>query len=681
MTAADYLAGVVLALLVLAPLGAGAFALRERIVPGWAGAPARLAEAVLFLTLLWGIAHLLGTLGILERAPLVAGSLLLGGAAWWLGRRGEGRAGAAAEPAPPAPAPDRLGVWVAAVAAVLVFAQWGVKVVTALEHGIFSSDTLSYHGPVAARFFESGSITRMEFVYSDPIVPFLPYGSELLHTVGMVLMHSDVLTPLINLGWLGLALLAAWCVGRPYGLGPASLLATCPLLAAPALVTSQSGTAGTDIVAGALVLAAAALLLNAGWREPAVALAAVAAGLALGAKVTAIAPVAALTVGVILVAPRERRMRIAAWWTGPLLLAGSFWYLRNLFRVGNPFPAVGLDLGPVSVPSPPLPQTYTVWHYLTDGSIWHDFYLPGLNTAFGELWWAMLALVALGTVASIVAGRPLQRVLGVAAAASVAVYLFTPRGADGPEGIPYFFQFTLRYLTPGLLIALALVPVVPPGVRVARRAWFYAALLTLLIVTLFDSGIGTGDTRRIALALVFGALAAAVIARVDRRVPRSLLAAGLAGVLVLGVAGGYAVQRHYLRERYASDPLAFARNVSDARIAVVGSIQTYPLYGNTLSNRVEQVAHIGPHGAFERVRGCRAWRSALAAGHYDYVVTTPPLIPYSPEGLIFGPAYDRKASPEAGWTRTDPAARELSRSGKITVFRLRGTPNPNGCRQ
>ena len=241
-------------------------------------------------------------------------------------------------------------------------------------------------------------------------------------------------------------------------------------------MTSQAGSAGNDIVAGALMLAAAALLLNGRWRPQAVGLAGVAAGLALAAKVTAIAPVAVLTVGVVLAAPRAERRRLGLLWTAAVLVAGSLWYLRNLVRVGNPFPAVGIDIGPVSLPSPPLPETFSVSSYLTDGSIWREFYLPGLNTALGEAWWALLALVAVGIVVALVAGRPLERALGAAALAAVLAYLVTPRSADGPRDVPFFFQFTLRYMTPGLLIALALLPVVRPlavggpAVVVLRRA-------------------------------------------------------------------------------------------------------------------------------------------------------------------------------------------------------------------
>jgi hypothetical protein len=678
LTLGQYFLGLALGALALTPLAVGAASLRVRLLRGWTGAPARLAEVVLFLALTWAVALALGTVGVLERATFVLASAATGALVFAVARRA-GRVGEPAAP-PPAPGTRRPGLAVAGAASALVLAQWGVLVLDSLEHGMSGSDTLSYHGPVAARFLQDGSITPLEFVYSDPIIPFLPFGTELLHGIGMVLFERDVLSPFMNMAWLAVALLAAWCIGRPYGLGPASLLSVSIVLASPTLTTSQAGLAGNDIVAVALVLSSAALLLNARWRASAVLIAAVAAGLALGAKVTAIAPVAGLTVGVIAAVPRPERLRLGGAWLAIVVVAGGFWYVRNLVRVGNPFPAVGLELGPLSLPSPPLPRTFVVADYLTDGEIWSDFLLPGLNTAFGEAWWAVLALAALGMVASVVAGRSLVRVLGVAAIVSGAAYLVTPRGADGPEDFPFFFMFTLRYVTPGLALALAVLPLVPPARRVAREWWFYGGLGALLVVTLHDSGIPAGDVRRIVLALGFGALLAAPVLLAGVRLPsRPALAAGLAATAAVGLALGYAVQRQYLGDRYADDPLAFARDLQDERIAVVGFVRTYPLYGTDLSNRVEQVAELGPHGAFLRIRSCRRWRAALEAGRYRYVVTSPPLLPYTLEGLIFGPAFDPKRAPEAAWTRSDPAAVVIARREKITVFRLDGPPSPSSC--
>ena len=77
--------------------------------------------------------------------------------------------------------------------------------------------------------------------------------------------------------------------------------------------------------------------------------AALAAGLALGVKDTLIVPVAALTVGVIVMAPRGQRGREGAVWCVVVLATGGYWYARNLVYAGNPLPNVHLGFGPIRI--------------------------------------------------------------------------------------------------------------------------------------------------------------------------------------------------------------------------------------------------------------------------------------------------------------------------------------------
>ena len=67
---------------------------------------------------------------------------------------------------------------------------------------------------------------------------------------------------MLNLGWLSVALLAAWCIGRPYGLGPQALIGASVALGSQSLVEFQAGEALNDITGVAFVLAAAAILVN-----------------------------------------------------------------------------------------------------------------------------------------------------------------------------------------------------------------------------------------------------------------------------------------------------------------------------------------------------------------------------------------------------------------------------------
>ena len=208
-----------------------------------------------------------------------------------------------------------------------------------------------------------------------------------------------------------------------------------------------------------------------------------AAGLAAGTKLTALALVASLTVAAIALAPAGRRRAAAGWWAVPMLLGGAYWYLRNLFAAANPIPQVR-ELGPLSLPGPDRLQEgrpdFSVLHYATDTDIWRDYFKPGLSEAFGDLWSAGAARRGGGGGAG---GRQRGdrglRALGVVAGVGMAAYLVTPLSAAGAEGAPEAFGINIRFLIPSLMLALVLLPLAPVfgapagGVGPARagRSW------------------------------------------------------------------------------------------------------------------------------------------------------------------------------------------------------------------
>jgi hypothetical protein len=96
--AASYLAGAVQLALVVVPVCFAAWRLRLRLLPGWAGAPARLVESIVAVALVIWISEVLGTFGLFYAGALIAASLLVAGTvAFW-------PAGPAAAGDPPSPA-------------------------------------------------------------------------------------------------------------------------------------------------------------------------------------------------------------------------------------------------------------------------------------------------------------------------------------------------------------------------------------------------------------------------------------------------------------------------------------------------------------------------------------------------------------------------------------------------
>jgi hypothetical protein len=365
-------------------------------------------------------------------------------------------------------------------------------------------------------------------------------------------------------------------------------------------------------------------------------------------------PVGVLVVGLAVIAPAGRRW--AAFATAGLaaLAGGGYWYLRNLVHTGNPLPWID-SIGPVSLPAPGQAlggrEGHSVFGYLTDGSVWSDWLLPGLHDG---LWlaWPLLIAAALAGLLLCLGKRagPLLRVVGLVGLAAAAAWLIAPTSASGPDGMPRGFESGLRYLAPALILGLALLPaVLPARFRV--------------------TGVGNPSNGRILKA-------PSQLARrlSGRGVPRAGLAVlCLAAVVVIG----YPVQRHYLEGRY-SDPsfttpglnaaFAWSRDVSDARIATTSTRQ-YPLFGTDLANQVEFVGEERPHGGFTPPTTCPQWRRLLDEGEYDYVIASRDRIEPGK------PPYP----PTAAWTE-GPGARVVLRTPPTVVYKLRTPPDPSACR-
>ena len=264
MTFGHYLLGIVGLAALAVPMGLAGARLRRRLLPGWTGAPAILATAVLAVAVLTLLLQLLGAFGILVPAVLIAASLIVGLGLWfgpWL--RAEETPDAVAE-MPPIPPIQTI---LALLAATFVAAHWATGLQDVWGRGMLTFDTLWYHGPFAARIADAGSVWGMHF--TDPLYLnwFYPQNSELLHAAGIVLSGRDLFSPLVNFGWLGVALLAAWCIGRPYGVAPLSLTAVAIAMDTGPMVPREAGTPATDTAPVALLLAAAAILITA-WAPP-----------------------------------------------------------------------------------------------------------------------------------------------------------------------------------------------------------------------------------------------------------------------------------------------------------------------------------------------------------------------------------------------------------------------------
>jgi hypothetical protein len=663
----------------------GALAIRSRLLPAFSGAPAYLATSVLALAVLIWVAEILGSFGLFEPVPYLVGVALAGfgtpllvGGGWGYPSRLLGfsprsfpavRGGdwgekedAAAREGYPHP-PSRSATLIALTIAVVAIVKFSVDAKAKLGTGMTGFDSTWYHGPFAAGFFQSGDTWGLHFIAPQFLAWFYPANAELFHATGMLAFGRDLLSPLLNLGWLVGCLMACWCIGRPYKVAPWSLALGAVALSLPVL-SDQAGEARNDIVGIFFLLAAVAIALNAwavrregeaGLSTSALLVVGLAAGLAAGTKLNFLLPAAVLVLGLAVTAPAGRRWRALAAAGLAALAGGSYWYLRNLVHAGNPLPWFD-SLGPISLPAPEQAlggrEGHSVLGYLTDGSVWSDWFLPGLHGGLTILWPLIGVLAFVGLFLCLLqprGARDLALLLpGATGIAVVVAWLIAPTSASGPEGIARGFESGLRYLAPALVLGLAVLPaaLLP---RVAR--WRGPPIAEGSRSESEHMGEGHRDRTR-------GPIAIAALA------------------LLAAMAIGYPVQRHYLQSRYANPTFAtpglnaafrWATAISGARIATTSTRQ-YPLFGTGLSNHVQYVGEEQPHGGFTPPTTCPQWRRLLNEGHYDYVVTSRDRVEPGK------PAYPQATR----WTEGSGAT-PILKTPPTVVFKLKGPLDPLAC--
>jgi len=708
LTAGEYLRGIIELAVAVGAIAYAATGVRRALLPGWTGAPARLVEVVAWSAGMLLVSELIGTFGHFERGWFLVVSVVLG-AGVGMAARARDRA-RSPEPAgqPPAPPAASTAKVLALVVVTALTAAWMIPTLGSIAAGMDRADTLWYHMPLAARFVQTGHLGSIFFL--DPVffASFYPANSEVFHAIGMLFFGRDIASPFINDGWLIVGLLSCYCIGRPYGAGPQALIGGSVALGAQMLVEFQAGEGLNDITGVAFLLAAAAILVNAhasrGLGAPGVTpegrsralppfvMAGLAAGLAAGVKLSFLPIVAALTVGVVAIAGRGARRRVGLAWSVPMVVGGSYWYLRNLFAVGNPIPEIH-HLGPIALPAPirdfSLRPGFSVFHYWNDTGVWQNWFAPGLHTSLGLLWpVTVVGIFAISALAVLRGREPIVRLLGAVAGFAAVAYIFTPLTASGVQGEPIGFVWNLRYIAPSVALAFALLPCLPAvratprGRGLAAGGLFVLAAFTIGSLVQWQQGHVKGAVAA-ALVVLAGGVALSVargrgITWHALRPGRRLAVVGV--IAAVAVAGGYEVQKRYMQHRYEdagsvpdlSGAFAWVRGVQDSRIALAGVrgiFTQYAFYGPDLSNRVQWLGRQTAHDGYARIATCSAWYRAVNGGNYDYVVATHD--PFDPGTLT--------NTPESRWTAADPNSRLVLTEGPVHIYEIQGPLDPSNC--
>lgn len=680
-----------LALAVLAVVAAGAAAWRtcRRLLPGWDGPPLALAATVVATALVVAPAQLVGSLGAFRPVPLVAATLAASLAL----------AAAVGRPEPAAPRallPRELPPWLA-VATATVGAAWAARLAEASLRGIAGVETMRYRLPLAARFVQEGSVVRRHLVETQAgsLVAYYPHTAELLFGLGMVATGDDLLAIAFGPASAALLLLAAWCLGRVHGVAPASTLGALVVLAMPDVLQLHAGDTTTDLLVVALVLTAAALLSER-LRRPgspqllALAAAGYAAGTAAGVKYTAIASLGLLTLAAVALAEAGQRVRTGWVWTLAAVAGTGPWYVRNLVRVGNPVPPIGISLGPFELR--PVEDAFDTSALLGDifrpGTL-GDHVLPGLRLAWGPGWWLTALVLAVAVVATL--ARPADRAaraMALVGAGSLLAFAAIPQPVETGTGDHIYFGHNVRYALPGVALALALLPTARPA---RRRAWAVqgALLASVLAAQLARStwgltwfgesyGFPVATRFRLAGAVAGAALLALLTAwprvapavRARLRGPRRRAAAGALALLatfalLVAVGDAHATRRH--RRVADANPLhAWGLDASGERIGLSGMRLQYPFYGRDLSNHVQYLGHARDDGAFVPITSCERWKAAVDAGRFDHVVVSVDLLGIEPPDV-------------AGWAAAEPSLRPVVRTPEGVVYEVTGPMHPETC--
>jgi hypothetical protein len=677
------------------------------------GSSALLVETVLALGQVYTVALLLGAVGGFRRGPVAAGCLLLGvglSVAAGPSQPAQSRFPLTQEPtlrpgrpidgphpgaehevavAPVEPLPRWTGA-AALLATVAVTGQYLAHTLVSLRKGALDDDTLWYHAPLAAHFLQDGWTTRLYFEGGERLISYYPDNSELAASLTLLPFHRDFLLPLVNLGWLALALLSAWCLGRRYGRGPVGVAAAAVALSLPVMASRQAGTLGSDITGLALLLATVALLVESEWRGPWLALSGAAAGLAFGVKLSVMPPIAALCVALIVAAPSGRRIRsLLAWIAGAAPFA-LYWPIRNWARTGNPFPWLSVHLGRLTLNAVPDPGSrdgsWSVFGYLGRAGAWTRVFAPGFRIGFGPAWPLILALGVLGAgVTSFAGGSRPVRAVAVAGLVGVAAYTLIPNTVFPPPLGQYTFGDTSRYAVPAFAVGLVALSASRLLSRALVAAVVTSVLTALVVVNQVPrtlQGFGTPQWPLPATDVAAGLLIAAagavtwITARrlqdkvFDSRPDRLALGAPCIGVLVLLWPLQTVTTAQFgagSNPSPANSVFAWGRHVSHSRIAVTGGYGQFPFYGPQLDNRVQFVSVPGPHGTFNEPSTCANWVQALDVGRFDYLVVYPP-------PAIGGVSLDRDL-----WVMGQPNAVLVSRFRDGRVWQLKGPLDPARC--
>ncbi len=298
-----------------------------------------LATAIVFWTAVTLGLETLSLTGSIAPLPILISSALLAA----VGRLISWRDITTREPVaqPPALPPSwdaRMPLGIVLATALVLFLRsllMGVKVV---------SDGPIYHLYFAARWWKAGRLILVAAPFGENAATYFPANGDLWFTWLMASWSGDQFAKVGQVPFLVLAGLAAGGCARLLGAGrSASVVAVCWFVSStPLVLFSFEPNVDTIFVAGYMLSAYFLLrFVHHDGGTPALALAGLSAGLALGTKSVALVFVPLLSLLAVIAvlgrdSSRRTRGRQIAVYFMTTLLTSAFWFARNFWLTGNP---------------------------------------------------------------------------------------------------------------------------------------------------------------------------------------------------------------------------------------------------------------------------------------------------------------------------------------------------------
>jgi 4-amino-4-deoxy-L-arabinose transferase-like glycosyltransferase len=197
-------------------------------------------------------------------------------------------------------------------------------------------DALTYHLPRAVEWLNRGRLDY--FPANTARENAFPLDAELGVLYTFVFTHRDTLAALPQFLAELAILVTIYGSARRLGFRSASAAFAALLTATLSEISLQAVTAQNDLVVASFVLAAAFFLLGKERRE--LPLVALALGLAVGTKLTALFALPTLAILAIVVLSRRRLLELAVYAVLGFTLVGAWSYADNLIQTGRPLGVV-----------------------------------------------------------------------------------------------------------------------------------------------------------------------------------------------------------------------------------------------------------------------------------------------------------------------------------------------------